>query len=76
MKWNMSSLWVHIAVFEAVFSLPLFLLALSQTHSRGTLTVQWAVYLAILWIVLGAVAGAFFWYAVSLPLIKNRRNGK
>jgi hypothetical protein len=76
MKWKMSSLWGHIAVFEAIFALPLFLFFLSQTYSQGTLTVDWTIYLAILWTVLGAVGGAFFWYAVSLPLIKSRRDRK
>ena len=76
MKWKMSSLWGHIVVFEAIFALPLFLFFLSQTYSQGTITVDWAIYLAILWTVLGAVGGAFFWYVVSLPLIKSRRDRK
>jgi hypothetical protein len=72
----MASLGGHIAVSEAVFSLPLFLLALSQAYSRNYLTVDWAVYLVILFVVLGAVGGAFFWFAFSLPLIKSRKNRK
>ena len=76
MKLKMASLGGHIAVFEAIFALPLFLLALSQAHSRGYLTVDWVVYLVILWTVLGAVGGAFFWFAFSLPLMKSRNRGK
>jgi hypothetical protein len=46
---------------------------LSENYSRGTLTAEWAIYLAVLWGVLGAVGAALFWCAFSLPLIKRRR---
>jgi hypothetical protein len=69
-----SSLLGHIALAEAVFALPLFLFFLSENYSQGTLTVEWSIYLAILWVVFGAVGGAFFWYTVSLPLIRRQRD--
>jgi hypothetical protein len=68
-----SSLLGHIVFFQAVFSLPLFLFFLSENHSQGTLTVESAIYLAALWSAFGAVGAAFFWYTMSLPLIRRRQ---
>jgi hypothetical protein len=50
----------QLSTTDVVFALQLFLFFLSQTYSQGTLTVDWAIYLAMLWTVLGAVGGAFF----------------
>jgi hypothetical protein len=68
----------HIALFEFAFSAPLFLFFVYSNFEEGTLTAEWLVYLAVLWISLGAVGAVFFWYAVSLPLIKRRdsRDGR
>jgi hypothetical protein len=68
----------HIALFEFAFSAPLFLFFAYSNFEEGTLTADWLVYLAVLWISLGAVGAVFFWYTVSLPLIKRRdsRDGR
>lgn len=71
-----SSLIGYIAVWEVIFALPLFLVFLFQSYSDGTLTVEWTIYLALLWAALGAAGGTFFWYLVSLPLIRGRERGK
>jgi hypothetical protein len=72
MTLRLSSLPAHIVVFEGVFSLPLFVFFLSQTYREGTLTLSWGLYLLMVWVTLGAVGGAFFWYAVSRPLTRRR----
>jgi hypothetical protein len=71
-----SSLQGHIVLSELLFSLPLFLVFLIQSHSEGSLTVKWALYLAMVWAAGGVLGGAIFWYAVSLPLIKGRQHDR
>jgi|HubBroStandDraft_4_1064222.scaffolds.fasta_scaffold40940_2 hypothetical protein len=66
------SLRGHIALFEAAFSLPLFTVFLWRNYSEGTLTLVWALYLVILWAVLGGIGAVIFWYGVTSPLIKTR----
>jgi hypothetical protein len=67
-----ASLPGHIVLFEAVFSLPLFSYFLLHTYRQGTLSLSWALYLLLLWSILGAVGGAFFWYVISQPLTRRR----
>lgn len=67
-----SSLTGHIALVEAVFSLPLFLYFLAKSYAHGTLTISWGVYLAVVGASLGVVGAAIVWYAVSLPLIRRQ----
>jgi len=72
MQVRLASLSGHLVVFEAIFSLPVLLFFLWQIHQQGTLTLSWGLYLFVLWASLGAIGGAFFWYAVSRPLIRRR----
>jgi len=76
LKRSSSSLLGHIALFEIVFSLPFFLYFLHQHYLEDTLTVEWAIYLAVIWAVGGAVVAGFVWFTVSLGLIKRQRGRK
>jgi hypothetical protein len=67
-----SSLRGHIVLSEVLFSLPLFLVFLFQSYFDGALTLEWGIYLAVLWAASGVLGAVCLWYLVSLPLIKSR----
>lgn len=69
------SLQGHIVLSELLFSQPL-LVFLLQSHSEGSLTIEWAMYLAIVCGAFGVLGAAGFWYAESLPLIKGRQDDR
>jgi hypothetical protein len=71
-KWGSSSLIGHLVLFEATCATPLFLFALGTMYSEGTLTLGWALYMAVVCSALVAIGAALFWYSFSLPLIKRR----
>ena len=73
-KWASSSLLGHVALTESLFSLPLFLVFLDMNYDDGTLTLAWALYMALIWALLGLVGAALVWYTISLPLIKQRKD--
>jgi hypothetical protein len=70
------SLQGHIVLSELFFSLPLFLAFLSKSYSKNQLTVEWALYLAIVSAAWGVLGAACFWYLVSLPLIKGQQDDR
>jgi hypothetical protein len=72
-KWASSSFLGHVALTEIIFSLPLFLVFLDSNYNQGTLTLEWALYIALICAVFGVVGAAFVWYTISLPLIKQRK---
>ena len=74
LKWVGSSLLGHIALSELLFSMPLFLLGLSLNYSEGTITVAWSFYIAIVCALGGIIFALLFWYTVSVPLIKRRKD--
>jgi hypothetical protein len=67
-----SSLLGNILLWEVVFSLPLFLIFLLKSNSQGTLSFGWAIHIALVSALVGALAATCFWYLVSMPLIKGR----
>lgn len=73
-KWASSSLLGHVALTEVFFSVPLFLVFLDLNYEDGTLTIAWALYMALIWALLGVVSAAFVWHTISLPLIKRRKD--
>jgi hypothetical protein len=73
-KWASSSLIGHVALTEIFFSMPLFLVFLDANYDDGTLTLAWALYMALIWALLGVVGAALVWYTISLPLIKQRKD--
>lgn len=73
-KWASSSLLGHVALTELVFSLPLFLVFLDSNYEDGTLNLAWALYMALIWALLGVAGAALLWHTISLPLIKRRKD--
>jgi hypothetical protein len=73
-KWASFSLLGHIALIELFFSLPAFLVFLDLNYDQGTLTLSWALYIALIAALLGVVGAALVWYTISLPLIKQRKD--
>ncbi len=67
-----SSLLGNILLWELVLSMPLFLMFLLKSNSQGTLTLGWAIHIALVSSLAGALAATVFWYFVALPLIKGR----
>jgi hypothetical protein len=74
-RWASFSLLGHIALTESFFSVPLYLVFLDANYRDGTLSLAWALYIALISALLGVVAAALIWYTISLPLIK-RQHGK
>ena len=72
-NWCYSSLLGHVVLMQLCFSLPLLLVFLPTISSQGTLTVAWVLYMFFAFTTLGAVCAVLFWYALTLPLMKNRR---
>jgi hypothetical protein len=66
------SLSGNILLWEVGFSAPLFLAFLLKSNSEGTLTFEWAVHIALVSSVVGALVATCFWYFVALPLKKGR----
>jgi hypothetical protein len=56
------------------FSVPLFLFFLDSNYEDGTLTMAWALYMALIWALLGVVGAGLVWHTISSPLIKRRRD--
>ena len=73
-KWASASLLGHIALTEMLFSLPLFLVFLDANYDEGTLTLAWALHIALVAALFGVVGAALVWYTISLPLIKQRKD--
>jgi hypothetical protein len=67
-----SSFLGNVALWEVLFSAPLFLTFFSRSYTDGTLSAGWAAHLLLVSAGLGAVAATVFWFAVALPLIKSR----
>jgi hypothetical protein len=68
-----SSLWGNVVAFVLCVSLPCFLVLLSQNHAQWT--AGWTIYAAFLSVVVGAVAGAIFWFVATRPLLQRRQVG-
>jgi hypothetical protein len=75
-KWSSSSLIGHLAIFQLLCALPLFIWSLATMKSEGTLTMGSVLRMALVCSTLVAVAAALFWYSVSSPLIKSRNYRK
>lgn len=73
-KWGGISLGRHVALWELLFSFPLFLLSVFQDYSEHTLTLAWAMRSALVAAIVGCGAGVFVWYVVVLPFVKNKRD--
>jgi hypothetical protein len=71
-NWCCSSLLGHVVLMQMCFSLPLLLFFLPTIYLQGNLTVAWALYMAVVFMILGAVCAVLFWYTVTLPLMKRR----
>lgn len=71
-KWASSSLAGNVTLCEVLFAIPLTALFIVLNYSQGTLTVQWALHIAIDTAAIGAVLGAVTWFTVTLPLLKRK----
>jgi len=72
-NWCCSSLLGHVVLMQICFSVPLLLFFLPTIYLQGNLSIAWALYMVFVFLGLGAVCAVLFWYAVTLPLMRNRR---
>lgn len=75
LKWASSSLIGHMVLFGVLCLGPGYLAFLVLIYSEGTLTVTWALYLALICGLMGVVGAIPVWYTITLPLIKQRKGG-
>jgi hypothetical protein len=73
-KWASFSLLGHVALSEVIAALPFFLVMLFLNYSEGTLSLEWALWIFGVSVVMGVVGAVLIWYTISLPLIKRRNN--
>jgi hypothetical protein len=73
-KWGFSSLRRQLILVSVVWSVPFFILGLVLNYSEGTLTWEWAPYLALYSLLSGLAMAVLLWFTVTLPLTR-RRNG-
>lgn len=76
LKWAASSLLGHVVVFAVTFSLPICVAFLDLNYRDGTLDAAWAFWIVSMSGLIGIVVAALFWYTVSRPLIKRRKDGQ
>jgi hypothetical protein len=70
--WVRSTPIGHVVAYGAPFSVVMFSLLLVLNYQQGTLTLVWAIYLAFMVIVVGAVLGIAIWYG---GIIRNSKRG-
>ena len=74
LKWASTSLPGNIVLLEIFTGVPLFFAFLYLNYSEGTLTVMWAVLIAIVSGLAAAVIGVLGWFTVAQPLIRRRES--
>jgi hypothetical protein len=76
-KWCASSLVGHIVLFEALVSLPSFLALSLSNYQAGTLSTEWALWIALLSAIEGVVIAVPIWLLISRPrllrMLSNNR---
>ena len=71
-----SSLLGNVILCELFFAVPMFVLFSWLNYSEDSLTPTWALWIALVCILLGALMALIFWYCLFLPLIKRRQSEK
>ncbi len=72
-QWTCSSLVGHLVLFGLTFTVPICLLGMLLNYSEGTLTWDWAPFIA-LYSALGGVASAvIIWFTITSPLRQKYR---
>ena len=69
--WAGKSLIGHVVLFELSFSTILFVTLAGSNYQQGTLTLEWGLLIALVCVVSGALVAGFYWYTVTLPLLKK-----
>jgi hypothetical protein len=69
-KWAYGSLIGHVVFFELFFTLPL--LAMFSYSNWDTITLEWILRMVLISPVLGAMVGAYAWYAITAPSMRRR----
>jgi hypothetical protein len=72
LKWGSTTLTGHLVLFQLIFSVPMYLLALYVNYLQGSLTLLWGFYTAFACAVIGSVFAVVFWFTISSGLIKKR----
>ena len=72
-KWGSVSLVGHLALFEICCGAPLYAWSLATMYSEGTLSIVWALWMAVVILTLVAIGAGLFWFTLSKGLINRRR---
>jgi hypothetical protein len=74
LKWASSSLVGHIALFQLLGALPMFILFVYLNYSEGTLTFSWGIWIAFVAGCFGLFMALFFWFTLSRWFVYLRRD--
>jgi hypothetical protein len=71
-KWCVSSLPGHIVLFALTFSVPMLIAGLTLNYMDGTLTWDWAPYIALYCALGGFAVAVVIWFVLTSPLLRRR----
>jgi hypothetical protein len=71
-KWCVSSLPGHIVLFTLTFSVPMLIAGMTLNYMDGTLTWDWAPYIALYSALGGFAAAVVIWFVLTAPLLRRR----
>jgi peptidoglycan/LPS O-acetylase OafA/YrhL len=74
LRWAASSLLGHVVGFALLYSVPLCVTFLGMTYNEGTLDVPSALWIVFVCGLTGIIVATLFWYIVSRPLVKRRKD--
>ncbi len=72
LKWCVSSLVGHVVLFVLTFSIPMLIAGLTLNYVEGTLTWDWAPYIALYSVLGGFAVAVIIWFAITAPLLRRR----
>ena len=65
----------NVVIFMLCVSIPTFILLSLLNYWDGTLTLTWALYIAMLCAALAVVIGVPFWFFVVRRILRRRQEG-
>jgi hypothetical protein len=70
--WGRTSLVGNIALFESFLSAPFFVVMSLANYLEGTLTLAWALWIALISAILGVVVAVPIWFLLIRPRVLHK----
>jgi hypothetical protein len=70
--WGRTSLAGNIALFESFLSAPFFVVLSLANYFEGTLTLAWALWIALISAILGVVVAVPIWFLLIRPRVLHK----